>query len=206
MFDARRVLDWEGSGMSRIAWRIAGLATAALLAASAAQATPITFTETVTGSGLLGGDSFTNAVVTFTGTADTGDVVGAYQISHLPLSVDVADLGSADFTDDILLFANSVSSDIGFGDTTTGFALLFVGGFPGGYNLQSDFSLTGPAIVNPGQSSGTTAGAFLFSSTAETAVFDAKLSPTPEPAAWALMIAGFGLTGVALRRRRAAIA
>jgi hypothetical protein len=28
----------------------------------------------------------------------------------------------------------------------------------------------------------------------------------PEPAAWALMIAGFGLVGAALRRRTAAIA
>lgn len=31
---------------------------------------------------------------------------------------------------------------------------------------------------------------------------DLPASPTPEPAGWALMIAGFGLAGVALRRRR----
>lgn len=30
--------------------------------------------------------------------------------------------------------------------------------------------------------------------------------PVPEPASWALLIAGFGLTGAAMRRRRAAIA
>ncbi|WP_293905571.1 PEPxxWA-CTERM sorting domain-containing protein [Phenylobacterium sp.] len=32
---------------------------------------------------------------------------------------------------------------------------------------------------------------------------NALLSPTPEPAAWALMLAGFGLAGASLRRRRA---
>ena len=31
-----------------------------------------------------------------------------------------------------------------------------------------------------------------------------SVAGVPEPTSWALMIAGFGLTGVALRRRRAA--
>ncbi|HET6971778.1 MAG TPA: PEPxxWA-CTERM sorting domain-containing protein, partial [Phenylobacterium sp.] len=35
---------------------------------------------------------------------------------------------------------------------------------------------------------------------------NALLSAAPEPAAWALMLAGFGLLGAALRRRRAATA
>ncbi|THD64539.1 MAG: PEP-CTERM sorting domain-containing protein [Phenylobacterium sp.] len=35
---------------------------------------------------------------------------------------------------------------------------------------------------------------------------DAQAGGVPEPSAWALMIAGFGLTGAALRRRRAAVA
>jgi hypothetical protein len=32
------------------------------------------------------------------------------------------------------------------------------------------------------------------------------LAPAPEPGAWGLMIMGFGLAGVTLRRRRAALA
>jgi hypothetical protein len=36
------------------------------------------------------------------------------------------------------------------------------------------------------------------------ATFDWKSDPVPEPASWALMIGGFGLTGAALRRRRVA--
>jgi hypothetical protein len=32
-----------------------------------------------------------------------------------------------------------------------------------------------------------------------------EAAPVPEPAAWALMIAGFGLAGAALRRRRTVV-
>ncbi|THD65073.1 MAG: PEP-CTERM sorting domain-containing protein [Phenylobacterium sp.] len=35
-----------------------------------------------------------------------------------------------------------------------------------------------------------------------TTITDPKVAGVPEPAAWALMIVGFGLTGAALRRRR----
>jgi hypothetical protein len=192
--------------MRRVSIVLAATAGALALSAQAAQATPITFTETVTASGALGADSFSDALVTFTGTADTGDVVGAYQISHLPISVDVAGLGSADFTDDFLLYANNASPNIGMGDITTGFALLYVGGPLGGYDLQSNFTLTGFSQRNLGASYNTTVGAFSFRSTAETATFQAQLGAVPEPAAWALMIGGFGLTGAILRRRRAAFA
>ena len=34
--------------------------------------------------------------------------------------------------------------------------------------------------------------------------FTANVSAVPEPASWAMLIAGFGLTGAALRRRRMA--
>jgi hypothetical protein len=36
--------------------------------------------------------------------------------------------------------------------------------------------------------------------------FDASLFAVPEPSSWAMLIAGFGLTGAAMRRRRAALA
>jgi hypothetical protein len=39
-----------------------------------------------------------------------------------------------------------------------------------------------------------------------TGAFDSRLFSVPEPQSWALLIAGFGLTGAAMRRRRAAAA
>ncbi|KAB7644826.1 esterase-like activity of phytase family protein [Polymorphobacter fuscus] len=41
---------------------------------------------------------------------------------------------------------------------------------------------------------------------ADAASFSASLFAVPEPSSWAMLIAGFGLTGAAMRRRRAAIA
>jgi hypothetical protein len=81
---------------------------------------------------------------------------------------------------------------------------LFVGGFPGGYDLKSDYSLTGRAIVDAGDTYNTAAGTFSFRGVAETATFQAELGGVPEPATWALMIAGYGLAGAALRRRAVA--
>lgn len=189
--------------MTKTRFLIAGLlAGAAAMAATAAAASPITITETVVASGSLDGDAFTDALVTFVGTGDTSNVVGQFQISNLPLNVSVAGGGSDNFVDSIAVVANSGSMDIGLGDFTTGLALLFVGDFPGGYNLKSNYSLTGNTIVNNGASYNTSGGTFSFSSTAETATFNAQVSGgVPEPATWALMIMGFGLTGAALRGR-----
>jgi len=189
--------------MRRISIAAAALVGVVALTAQAALATPITVSASVIGSGILGGDVFTDALVTFSAVTDTDDVIGHYQINNIPLDVTVAGLGEAAFTDDMGVVANSLANDIGFGDFTGGLALLFVGDFPGGYDLKSSFTLTGPSMVNPGASYNTDAGTFSFRSTGEAATFTAKLSAAPEPGAWALMIAGFGLTGAALRRRRA---
>jgi hypothetical protein len=67
-------------------------------------------------------------------------------------------------------------------------------------NVQGDFSLTGNYVFDW---AGTTApgGSQLASQLKLLA-----LPAIPEPATWAMLIAGFGLTGAAMRRRRAAIA
>lgn len=187
---------------------LAAGAGALSLAAGAANATPITVTGSVIGTGSLGGDVFTDALVTFKALTDTDDVIGAFQINNIPLDVTVAGLGSAAFTDSMAVVANPnpLAQDIGFGDFSNGFALLFVGGFPGGYDLKSNYTLTGNSIFNVGKTYGTTGGDFSFRSTAETATFTATLGAVPEPAAWALMLAGFAGVGVALRRRRTQVA
>jgi opacity protein-like surface antigen len=45
-----------------------------------------------------------------------------------------------------------------------------------------------------------------FQKPAFTGIDAVSLTAVPEPASWALLIAGFGLTGAAIRRRRAAVA
>ena len=80
--------------------------TILLLSQGAALAVPITYIETATASGSLGGVAFTNAVITLTAEADTTNVSpppGApspslFIVNNGFAAVDVAGLGGAAFT------------------------------------------------------------------------------------------------------------
>jgi hypothetical protein len=84
-----------------------GLALALVgFAAQQANASPITYEFSGTGSGAIGGTSFTDAVVVFTGTADTANVVSFsllgdtfYAVALDGLTVNIAGIGTATITD-----------------------------------------------------------------------------------------------------------
>ena len=84
-----------------------GLAFALVgLGAQQANATPITYQFSGTGSGTIGGSSFTNALVVFTGSADTANVQtllfdGAtlYAVALNSLAVNIAGIGTATLTE-----------------------------------------------------------------------------------------------------------
>ena len=91
--------------------------------------------------------------------------------------------------------------------TTIGSGFI-VGGTPipaGTETLTAGFpevGIGGPLFINAGDSIYLTVGNdgdFRFDSTQ----FVVSLTAVPEPASWAMLIAGFGLPGAALRRRRA---
>jgi hypothetical protein len=74
--------------------------------------------------------------------------------------------------------------------TAKGFSGRFYGQSPGsdvGYVIDGAFTPTGDSFLMP-------------------ATFSGDVSFVPEPSSWALLIAGFGMTGAALRRRRMATA
>jgi hypothetical protein len=94
--------------------------------AIAANATIITYTESVTTSGTLDGTAFTNKLVTLTLTGDTASISGGPSIFVLngPATVNVAGVGSDSFTDQISVFSNQTTSIAGFTDNTKGFDML----------------------------------------------------------------------------------
>ncbi|WP_394760874.1 fibrinogen-like YCDxxxxGGGW domain-containing protein [Phenylobacterium sp.] len=80
----------------------------------------------------------------------------------------------------------------------------FFGGQPWYYGACWTVSPTGYTGGNtPQQNNGALGSYQIF--VRETATYEPSGAGVPEPAAWALMIGGFGLTGAALRRRRAAL-
>lgn len=66
-------------------------------------------------------------------------------------------------------------------------------------------SLTGTATLALGQAFGVIVD-FNGSFSGDSTGLNFAVSNVPEPASWAMMIAGFGLTGAAMRRRRVALA
>jgi hypothetical protein len=93
---------------------------------------------------------------------------------------------------------NYTWGDTGFG-TDPAISMIITTGQMGRWELRGD-----PAFLNYGQSDITGLDGFwgpnVFLGAAS------GFTGTPEPAAWGLMIAGFGLMGVTLRRRRAVAA
>jgi hypothetical protein len=93
---------------------------------SRADAAFVTYTETVIGSGSLGAQSFTDSLITITGTADTTNIIHSGVVNTVLTSttVEVAGLGTATFTDIIQAVSNNTASAAGFGDNTTDLFLL----------------------------------------------------------------------------------
>jgi hypothetical protein len=84
----------------------AGLIVAVAGLASRADAAPITYTVSATGSGTIGATSFTNKQVTFTGTGNTANITSPvfqgstfYANPFANLTVNIAGIGTATVTD-----------------------------------------------------------------------------------------------------------
>ena len=191
----------------------ARLAFAAALAAAMfglgqAQAAELFFTETTTASGSLNGVAFTNKLITFSGAADTSNIFslapGASDLD-VPLSVTVQGLGTAHFTDEMIVFGTPIGvvHSVGFTDRTLKQGLLNIVLPSTSYDLSTPFGpVTGTTGIPKPLTFATDDGAFVISGTPLSVTFQAVLAPVPEPSTWLMMIGGLGMLGATLRRRR----
>jgi hypothetical protein len=73
---------------------------------------PITYTERAIASGTLGGSTFTNALITIMLDGDTGNVTehgtGVFANTGGTFTVNVSSIGTATFTDSMVVFDNQV--------------------------------------------------------------------------------------------------
>jgi hypothetical protein len=86
---------------------------------------------------------------------------------------------------------------------------------PAGYFVNSTFTKLSAALPKGGSNSGSfaftasagdTYGFYVNSTDGQLGTGELSISAVPEPASWAMLIAGFGLVGAVARRRRTAVA
>jgi hypothetical protein len=196
------------------------MASVPALAASAALAGPITYIMNATATGTFAGTAFTNAAITVTSIADTGNVFVSsgtppdvnYEVIASSSSISIAGFATATFTDQTYWYDPNGAGDIIFGDITGGLGLdgilvftkLFVG--LESYNLESSFGpVSSPfdfetSVFNDFQNIPTSEGSLSLVASNDT--FTA-VAAAPEPGTF--LVAGLALFGVLVSRRAGAI-
>lgn len=203
----------------------------ALGGAVTASAAVIQYQVTGTGSGTLGGNVFDGAF-TITSTGDTGTqqqcvdggipVAGCFFVTNNSLELDIAGLGVFSLASPSISFVNNNENLFGFTElvgpppgTVNTFAFVNITGEPSPFSTWDGVSdlaafdtnlllnnFFAPFVQTDG-------GELIFAAPPQpgAATFSASLlaAPVPEPATWAMMIAGFGMAGASLRRRKARI-
>lgn len=180
----------------------AALATLAGLAPAAAA--PITYTLAGTIAGTLDGGEFGGTAV-FTGVGDTSTLVTGGTFVVVTLSSLKLVSGGVSYTviTPSEFFAN-VNGVSGFSSSETFDFLDFSAPELASYTAVTSLAET-PVTLDFTTSFVTDRGEIDLASATDL-VFSASVAAVPEPATWSLMVTGFAVTGVGVRRRRRAAA
>jgi|SRR5208283_337399 len=170
-----------------------------------ANAATITYTDDGTGSGTLGGTSFSDASFTITAIGDTTSRLPlpagyGFFIDNISASITISGLGTSDFTSGTRFFVNNIVSDVGFSRAGIGGLDLFDGPTNGAFSTWNMLSSIGPISGSAdllqwsNETVSTNNGTLVFNNAAVTGTFQATVSSVPEPCT--LLLLGSGLVGL----------
>ncbi|MAE95037.1 MAG: hypothetical protein CL910_10285 [Deltaproteobacteria bacterium] len=174
------------------------LAAVAFGLSSPALAVPITVQVDAIASGTFGGTSFTDAAVTFVATGDTDDIDDfgtAHRIINLSMSLTVAGLGSAVFTNATHSIVNHGTDRAGLADIDDNAGLMFVDDpIFDTYALDTSVGpIVGPVTFSTGFDFDTSGGPFeILGVLGGTATFTATV---PEPGTLVILLGAFAAFG-----------
>jgi hypothetical protein len=181
------------------------VAVAMLCGARQAYADGITYTESVTGWGSIGGTIFTNALVTITFVGNTSNVAGSagsFTNSAGTASITIGGMGTFAFTDSLYVFDN-LSGLAGMSDATNPLSILDTrNSVFSAYNLATAIGpISGTSAFNLGTSFGTSGGSLILTSLDANSTFTATTDPAPEPSSL-LLLGTAAIAGLVIVRRR----
>lgn len=194
--------------------RFQRLAALTAMVAAWSSAATITFTHAGTGSGQIGGTTFTNADFVIVDTADTASriaIPGGWSINDLSASISIAGLGTFTFLTPTRTFVNNVASFAGFSRSGASGDDLYFDPVNPAFASWDLLSSIGP-ISGTGQvlqwtsafaAVNTNRGVLTINSGTNPGVFTAAVSvitATPEPSS--LVFLCLGLIGMVVVRLR----
>jgi hypothetical protein len=196
------VAAYLGSIMFRLKYLIATCVLA--LSLGTARAESITYTESATISGSLGGTGFSDDVITLTGSDDPANVVSVAGLfeNNLTVTFSIAGAGAGTWTD-VGTYVFDAFSSAGFSDHFLGIDILDTQSPAlATYKLTTSIGpISGTALFSGGASFSTTDGTLIITA-ADNAVFSADVDATPLPAALPLFAGGLGIIGLLARRKK----
>ena len=152
-------------------------------------------------TGVVG--AITSSSYTFTAPAPTGSFPNGGQFSGTSLSTNNFGQGGFAFGDYAVQVQDSITPPV---DYYSGHLTFTVTSLGGSLNLASNL-VGGETVFGAGDFRQTLAGGTVVTGPAGFTLGDGNTNNNvPEPATWALMIAGFGGVGALMRRRRMAFA
>jgi len=178
-----------------------------LCGARQANADAVTYTDSDTATGSIGGTTFSDALVTITFVGNASNVTSiapGILVNNVGTgTVTIGGVGTFSFTDALEAFDNQPYVGAGIADATQGGLVILATSNSafGTYGLTTAISpITGTAIYNSAASFPTTDGSLIITSPGNDSVFTATTTAaTPEPSSMLLLVTGLGL---AMARRR----